>query len=187
MKKVVMLVLLAVFALVGCSSTTDDDLEKEQRDAQDLKNIQTVLTPFMKQQTAQYNDMSAKYDSLQKENTQLQASLTEAQKTSSGYRSELAGMKADNKNFSAEIVALRTSLQNAVNEKSNLSLKVSQSQLTVAELQQFINDSNNEYDKLISLLNSVDDRTNIVVNNFTEEERVIFYEVWDKWWLEDVE
>jgi len=187
------LLFFILFAAVGmnCGMDTVDlnTANKEKQEQLDiiLTQVQSTLEPFMKQQVAQYNDLSAKFDALQKEHSALQAALTETQKTSAGYQAELAGIKAENRILNSELVNTRTSLQNAINEQAKLETKVAQDIAEMASLRQAVTNASEAYRDILAKITDINNRTDSTIDDFTEAKRIIFYELWDEWWQDEME
>lgn len=188
MKTIIIFLMLTMLA-AGCSSPPDVDTDKIKQEQTDISLIQveSILEPFMRQQTEQYKDLSAKFDALQKEHTNLQAQLTDAQLTGAGYRAELAGLKADNKSLNSEVANTKTSLQNSINEQAKLETKIAQNISEMVSLQQAAANTSEAYNTLLDKITDINNHTDGTIDDYAEAKRTIFYEIWDEWWQEEME
>ncbi len=188
---------LTIAVLIGIITNRD----ATGQHSRDLANIQSVLSPFMKQYTTQYDALNTDRSRLQSELDKAKVSLADAQKSINVAQVKAGDLESRNQQFvtevynlkvslqsatnerAAEVGNLKAALQNAANDRAAFEKKFLQSQNTLFETQGLMAKLQTSQDELNAKLTKVNARTDPTVALSPTADQVTFYKVWDTWWL----
>lgn len=180
------LIILAIIISVNVSGS----------DAKTLKSVEEVLTPFMNQYQelytsyeqryskleTDYNDLLNQYGLLQKALSDANQATTEAQNGIVAAKQETANYYALSQQLTKEVATAKSALQTMTDQRAQFEQRYLQSQAEVARLQGIINSQSEDYSELYNKLVSVNNGTDPTVNDYSDSDRAIFYNIWNKWW-----
>ena len=148
------------------------------KSATDAPTMSDVLEPFLADYRQRYEILDAERTTLQAELEAVKQDLSDA--GASG--DTVSVLKAQVLQQQTEIGRLTVALQTATTDSDSWKQRFQQSQYDIGMLQISISATEDTYAVLHSKLLAVDNRESDTVNSFPAEDRVAFYEIWDKWW-----